>query len=188
MIFSCSDMSDERVSIFIDGSNFYHSTKNILIQGYKIPFQELIDELVKNRKLINVFYYIAKLDPGINYKKYQKHQKFLNVLRTLPKLNVILCNLEKVKIEDGSFRYIVKGDDIQLAHDLLIGAVDDFYDIAIIVSGDADFIPVIKTVRERFKKKIGNAYFRRTSSYKLRKACDFSVNLYKVIFKILNKK
>ena len=89
--------------------------------------------------------------------------------------------------EDGSFSYEVKGDDIYLAHDLLIGAFDNIYDTAIIMSGDADFIPVINTVRNRFKKKVGNGFFRRTSSYKLRQSCDFSVNLSKIIRKLKEK-
>lgn len=68
-----------------------------------------------------------------------------------------------------------------------MGAFDNLYDTAIILSGDADFIPVINTVRKRFKKKVGNGYFRRTSSYKLRKACDFSINLNKVIIELNEK-
>ncbi len=92
-----------------------------------------------------------------------------------------------MKNKDGGFRYDVKGDDVQLAHDLLMGAFKDLYDTAIIVSGDADFIPVIKTIRNEFKKKVGNGYFRRTSSYKLRKSCDFSINLNKVIIELNEK-
>ncbi len=175
----------ERVMILIDGSNFYHSTKSIRKQGYRIPFQKLIDELVRNKELVNASYYIASLDKEINPKKYEEHQRFLNILRKIPNFKVVLCNLEKIKTKDRSFAYVVKGDDIQLAHDFLMGAVDDLYDIAIIVSGDADFIPLIKTVRERYKKKVGNAYFRSTSSYKLRKAGNFSINLYKIISKII---
>jgi len=98
-----------------------------------------------------------------------------------------LCDSRKIAGEDGSVRYDTKGDDVCLTTDLLMGAFDNLYDIAIIVSGDADFIPVIKILRRRFKKKIGNGYFRSSSSYKLRNACDFSVNLKKVIIK-LNKK
>ena len=64
----------------------------------------------------------------------------------------------------------------------------DIYDIAIIVSGDADFIPIINTIRKRFKKKVGNGFFRRTSSYKLRKSCDFSINLNKVLIKVNQNK
>ena len=178
----------ERVAIFIDGRNFYHSTKNLEKKGCEIKFQKLINELVGNRELVNVFYYNALLDKNYNLEKYNKHKKFLDDLKKIPKFKVVLCDWRKIKNKNGSFRYDIKGDDVYLAHDLLIGAFDDLYDTVIILSGDADFIPVIKTIRKRFKKKVGNGYFRRTSSYKLRKACDFSINLYKIIFKTFNKK
>ena len=181
-------MTTKRISIFIDGRNFYHSTKNIEKKGYEIKFSKIIKELVGNRKLINVFYYNALLDKTYNLEKYNKHKEFLDGLKKIPKFIVVLCDWRKITNKDGGFRYDIKGDDIQLAHDLLMGAVDNLYDVAIIVSGDADFIPVIKTIRKRFKKKVGNAYFRRTSSYKLRKSCDFSINLYKVISKTFDKK
>ena len=70
---------------------------------------------------------------------------------------------------------------------MLIGAFDNLYDVAIVMSGDADFIPVINTLRKRFKKKVGNAVFRKTSSFKLRQACDFSVNMNMLIGKLLEK-
>jgi len=180
-------MTSERISIFIDGRNFYHSTKNLEKRGYKTRFPKIIKELVGNRKLIDVFYYNTLLDKDYNLKKYNKHKDFLDDLKKIPKFKVVLCDWRKITNKNGSFRYDIKGDDVQLAHDLLMGAVDNFYDTAIIMSGDADFIPIIKNIRERFKKKVGNAYFRRTSSYKLRKSCDFSINLNKVIIKLNEK-
>ena len=176
-----------RISIFIDGSNFYHSTKRIVEQGYEIDFQEIIKELARNRK-VKTFYYTALLDKDYNLEKYEEHKEFIEDLKKIPNFNVVLCDLRKLKINKNKFRYEVKGDDVYLAHDLLIGAFDDLYDVAIIISGDADFIPVIKTLRKRFKKKVGNAYFRRTSSFKLRKACDFSVNMNMVVGKLIEKK
>ena len=84
--------------------------------------------------------------------------------------------------------YLIKGDDIKLAHDLLMGAVDNTYDTAVIVSGDEDFHPLIKTIKERYKKRVENVYIRSSSSYKLRKACDSSLNISKIISKITDKK
>lgn len=168
-----------RVAIFIDGSNFYHSTKTIREKGYRIDFSKIVNELARGRK-VETFYYTALLDPTYDLEKYEEHKRHIGELRNISKFNVVLCDLRKIKI-GGKFKYEVKGDDIYLAHDLLIGAFDDRYDVAIIASGDADFIPVINTLRQRFKKRIGNAYFRRTSSFKLRKACDFSINMNMLI-------
>ena len=179
------EKKEERVVIFIDGGNFYHSTKNITQKGYEIDLKKIIDELSRGRK-VETFYYTALLDPGYNLEKYEEYKKLLDDLKKIPNFNVVLCDLRKIKI-GKKVKYEIKGDDIHLAHDLLMGAFDNLYDVAIIVSGDADFIPIINTLRMRFKKNVGNCYFRRTSSFKLRKACDFSVNMNMVIGKLLEK-
>ena len=179
--------SNERIAIFIDGRNFYHGVKNIKKDGFKIRLQEIVNDLVRKRKLITVFYYNALLDKKYDPEMYKVHNKFIDIVRKFPKFKVVLCDSRKITEKDGSVRYDTKGDDVCLTTDLLMGAFDNLYDTAIIISGDADFIPVIKILRERFKKKIGNGYFRRTSSYKLRRTCDFSVNLNKTIIGLNEK-
>ena len=47
-----------------------------------------------------------------------------------------------------------KGIDVKLATDLIVGAIDNQYDTAIIVSSDSDLIPAIDWVRHRNKKKV----------------------------------
>ncbi len=169
----------ERVAIFIDGANFHHSTKSIKKRGDKINFKEIIEKLARGRE-VKTLYYTALLDPNHNKDKYKKQKKILSSLKKIPNFKIILCDLKKIRI-NNKIKYEIKGDDINLAHDLLIGAFDNLYHTAIIISGDADFIPVINTLRNRFKKKVGNCYFRRTSSFKLRNACDFSISMNKLI-------
>ena len=53
-------MAKERVAIFIDGSNFYHSAKTLKVHN-KINFHRLITELVGKRLLVRAFYYNAPL-------------------------------------------------------------------------------------------------------------------------------
>ncbi|MDO8508312.1 MAG: NYN domain-containing protein [Nanoarchaeota archaeon] len=177
----------ERVAIFIDGRNFYHSTKRLERKGFEISLEKLVSDLVGSRELVTVYYYNALLDKEYDLRRYEEHNKYLDSLRKIPKFKVVLCDWRKIIEKNGNVRYDIKGDDVYLAHDLLIGAFDNLYDIAIIISGDADFIPVINTLRKRFKKKVGNGFFRRTSSYKLRKACNFSANLNKIIIKLNQK-
>ena len=171
-------MTEERISIFIDGSNLYHSLK--YLDGIKIDFDKLVKELSRNRILIDVFYYIAPLDITSNEEKYWKHQKFLSELEKIPKFKVTLCTLRKYLKENGTLGFEVKGDDVHLANDVLVGAYEDLYDTAILVSGDEDFIPVINTLK-RLNKKTENAFFIGTSSKKLRKLCDKSINLKDII-------
>ena len=63
--------------------------------------------------------------------------------------------LKKLGIQKIEFqRMREKGIDVKLATDLIVGAVDDQYDTAIVVSSDADIVPAIDWIRYRFKKKI----------------------------------
>ena len=171
----------DRVAIFIDGSNLYHSLK--VLKGTKIDFEKLVKELSKDRILVSAFYYIASLDITSNEETYWKHQKFLSELEKIPGFKVVLCTLRKYPKGDGTFGFEVKGDDIHLANDLLVGAYENLYDTAILVSGDEDFISVISTLK-RLKKKTENAFFMSTSSKKLRNICDKATNLKNILDKI----
>jgi uncharacterized LabA/DUF88 family protein len=174
----------ERVIILIDGSNFYYSTAK---KGIRIDFNKLIRELTGNRILVKAYYYVAPLDIKEDEEKYWGHQRFLDKLRQIPKFEVVLCSLKKIK-SDGKYVYFVKGDDVKMSNTLIMGAVEDLYDTAIIVSGDEDFIDSVKITKGRYGKKIENAYFSKSSSSNLRKACDFTINLNKIINKLEIKK
>ena len=164
-------MQKEKVIIFIDGSNLYYSLKNLKIG--RIDFQKLLQLLSKDKLLISTYYYNAPLNISINPKKYWEQQKFFNELNKIPDFKVVLCKLRKHKRKKGGFVFDVKGDDVHLAFDLVSGAYEDLYDIAIIVSGDEDFVPAIKKA-QKLGKKIINAYFKSSSSASLKKTCgDF---------------
>ena len=168
----------ERVSIFIDGSNLYHSLRAIHVE--KIDYQKLVNVLRKERLLISVFYYNAPLDISIDKKKYWEQQRFFDILKKLPGFNIVLCRRKKFKKADGSFGFEVKGDDVYLAIDLVSGAYENLYDTAIIVSGDEDFVPAIQKVK-KLGKKVENAYFIRSSSTTLKKTSDASICINEII-------
>jgi uncharacterized LabA/DUF88 family protein len=167
----------DRVAIFIDGSNLYNSLKKI---NEKIDFQRFIDNVVGNRQLVGVFYYTANLHIEEDEKRYWEHHRFLEELRKISQFNVVLCKLKKISLGENKFKYVIKGDDARLIHDFIVGGYENVYDIAIIVSGDEDFEPMIKTAQKK-GKKIGNAYFKHSSSNLLRKSCNFSICMDKNI-------
>lgn len=173
----------ERVNIFIEGSNLYNNLKKYNI---KINLEDIIKKLETKRHVINIFYYTAELDKTFDKKRYLKHHRFLEKIRKIPNFNVVLCNLRKTKLKDGSFCFEIKGDDVNLATDLIKGAYEDLYDIAIIVTGDEDFIPAINIVKNKHKKVI-NAFFPKSSSYLLRNCCNGSINLKKALLEKNNK-
>jgi len=169
-------METERISIFIDGSNLYNSLKRFHI---KIRVEELIKIFSGLGEIKEIYYYTARLDPDFDKERYLKHERFIKKISEIKNLKVIICNLRKI----SSLRereYIIKRDDIKLANDMLVGAYENSFDTAIIVSGDEDFVPILETIR-RLNKKVINAYFPKNSSYLLRKASSYSINLKKEI-------
>ena len=71
----------ERLAIFIDGSNLYHSLKRCGIK--EIDFNILISELSQEKDLVKVYYYIAPLDIEHDKEKYWEHQRFLENLKKI---------------------------------------------------------------------------------------------------------
>ncbi len=173
-------MEEERVAIFIDGNNLYYSLKDLKIK--KIDFRKLLAILSEKKLLTSTYYYNASLNRGIDEEKYWEQQKFFDVLRKILDFKVVLCRMRKHK-KDGKISFDVKGDDVYLAVDLVSGAYENLYDIAIIVSGDEDFVPAIQKA-QKLGKKVINAYFKSTSSSYLKHICDESFCIDWIINKI----
>jgi uncharacterized LabA/DUF88 family protein len=169
-----------RVSVFIDGNNFYYSLRRIYGNNLSnFNFGKFCDFLTSGDELVNIFYYNAELDKERNFEKYKSQQKFFERLRKIPRLNLILCNLVRRRLK-SEYYYVLKEDDIHLAVDLVLGACDDKYDRAVLVSGDGDFVPAVLAVRGK-GRIILNACFNKNTSVKLKKICNELVKLNKGI-------
>lgn len=178
----------ERVAIFIDGSNFYHSVKDTLnAHDNEVDFTKLIGMLKNDRLLIGTFYYNAPLDRGYNEGVYRRQQRFFAKLGRIPDFKLVLCRMRKIQRKGREPEFTVKGDDIHIATDMLSLAYEDWYDTAILVSGDGDFVPMIKKV-QKLGKKVENAYFQVSCSNYLKSACSSSVLLDEIVQKCLAEK
>ena len=96
-----------RCSVFIDGNNFYHGLRDIYGKNKSLKnfnFEKFISFLKKDRELINVVYYNAKLDKSKNPEKFKSQKEFFDNLIKIPKFNLILCKLLKRKIKGTKFR------------------------------------------------------------------------------------
>lgn len=58
-------------------------------------------------------------------------------------------------------RMVEKGVDSSIVTDLFDGAINNAYDIAVLISNDSDFVPAIQTIQERLNKQIIHVGFRR---------------------------
>jgi len=80
--------------------------------------------------------------------------------------------------------------DVKIAVDLIVGAYDNIYDTAILISSDTDLIPAIKKIRH-LGKKVQYVGFSHQPSFGLLKYTNFSKLLLKddlkpFIFKNIN--
>lgn len=57
-------------------------------------------------------------------------------------------------------RKVEKGVDTAIVTDLFGGAINNAYDIALLVSNDSDFVPAIRTIQDRLNKQIIHVGFR----------------------------
>jgi len=156
----------DRVAIFIDGSNLYHSLQ-ANFKRHNLNYAEFAAKLVGSRQLFRTYYYNILQDSTQWPDTSHEQQDFLDVLRRTPYLEV---RLGTTKMAQGG--PVERGIDIMLATDMLRFAWDNLYDVAVLVSGDSDFAYALQTVKD-FGKYVEIAYFERNTSKNLLDIADY---------------
>jgi len=157
-----------KVIIFVDGSNLYHS----LVSNFgtaKIDLERFCKNLSAGKELVKINYYTSPVSRLDNLNIYKSQQKFLSRIEKISKLVLFLGRLEK----HGNYK-IEKGVDVKLATDLISGAFNHEYDIAILVSNDSDFVPAINEV-QILGKQVWNVNFPKRKSYHLNQICNNTI-------------
>ncbi|MFC2062456.1 NYN domain-containing protein [Chloroflexota bacterium] len=167
---------EDRVALFIDGSNLYHALRNSF-QRHDLNFAEFASRLCGSRRLFRTYYYNVLQDPVQWPDGHRDQQEFLDTLRKTSYLEV---RLGVTKVAQGV--PVEKGVDVMLATDLLYFAWNDFYDVAILVSGDADFAYALQAVKN-MGKHAEVAYFERGISKDLLNVADSRHMLNRGFFK-----
>ena len=163
-----------RVMIIADGTNFslasssYCKENNIKFDMKKLP--ELLVQTLSNKLEEPLTYvktiYSASIPSNFHYKDKQavsKQQNFFEVLRkkcgyTVELYEINFKGKRLLKQDRGSDPWEPKEKcvDIAVATNLLFHK--DEYDIAILITGDRDFLPAITKVRELGKKVIISSF------------------------------
>ncbi len=156
-LFLSKNMGDalKRVAVYIDGSNFYHKMKSPDLNIGNLTnfnFRGLAEWLARGCNIISCRYYIGIVRAEEGNEKGQElrreQQKLFAHLISL-KQNFVI---KRGYIINNNNTYHEKGVDVKLAVDLLVGAYDNIYDVAILISSDTDLIPAIKKVRHLGKE------------------------------------
>ena len=155
----------QRLAAFIDGSNLYHALEENCGR-MDLDFGSFVTKLCGERQLFRAYYYNILQDPERRGAAYQEQQKFLATLYNTPYLEVCL----------GISKYrgdvlVEKGVDIMMATDLLQFAYRDLYDVAVLVSGDADFAYAMQATKN-LGKHVEVMAFPSNLSYELSQTAD----------------
>ncbi|MFX1392193.1 MAG: NYN domain-containing protein [Promethearchaeota archaeon] len=142
----------ERIIIFIDNSNIFKGFQKYRV---KVDYEKLKNILSGNRKLENIFLY-----EGVVYPISPEKKKWYDDLNSKSGY-VIKTSFNKIALNEA----IEKKIDIQIAINIISLAYENAYDTALLVSGDGDFVPVVKKVKEleknvevwAFKYSLANA-------------------------------
>ena len=167
---------ESRIAIFIDGSNLYHALRNNF-KRHDLNFADFTARLCNSRRLFRIYYYNVLQDQTQWPEGYREQQEFLGILRKTPYLEV---RLGGTKVTQGVS--VEKGIDIMLATDLLYFAWNDFYDVAMLVSGDSDFAYALQAVKN-MGKHVEVAHFERGVSKDLLNVADNQHILNRSFFK-----
>ena len=166
----------ETVAVYIDGGNLYRRLKDFNIPKNKNRFNYLafIKYLVGDRGIVSKRYYIGTVKNVDGSKKSEKmvrgQQKFLDGIER----EGFEIKRGKIMYDEGNIRE--KGVDVKLATDLISNAINNKYDMAILVSNDSDFVPAIKEV-QKIGKQVWNINFPKRKSFHLNQICNKRITI-----------
>ena len=87
----------ERVMIFIDGSNLYHSLKNHFDRT-DLDMGRFCRKLLGRRQLIRIYYYNAKVGQKQEPERYKQQQAFFAGVKAIPYTELRLGRLVYTKL------------------------------------------------------------------------------------------
>ncbi|MDD5071884.1 MAG: NYN domain-containing protein [Patescibacteria group bacterium] len=151
---------EQRVGVFVDVSNMYHSAKNLY--GKKVNFKEILKEAVAGRKLIRATTYVIKTESEeeIHFFEALSQQGFEVRMKDL---QIFAGGMKKADWDVG-----IAVDAIKLANKL---------DVIILVTGDGDYLPLVSYLQNTKGCLVEVMAFRQTASSKLIEEADDFTNL-----------
>jgi|WetSurMetagenome_2_1015567.scaffolds.fasta_scaffold45132_2 uncharacterized LabA/DUF88 family protein len=138
----------ERVMVFIDGSNLYHSLKNYFNRT-DLDLGKFTKKIIGKRTHVRTYYYNARVGQKQEPELYKQQQVFFASVNAIPYTELRLGRL--VYTNWPSVPPYEKGTDVQLATDMITHSYKNNYDVAILVAGDNDFAGAVQAVKDNGK-------------------------------------
>ncbi len=150
---------EQRVGVFVDVQNMYYSARHI--HQSKVNFGKILETAVADRKLIRALAYVIKAEAP-------EEQSFFEALDK----QGFEVKYRELQVFFGGAK---KGDwDVGLAMDAV--RLAERLDVAVLVSGDGDFVPLVEYLQNR-GVLVEICAFGESTSTRLREAGDLFFDL-----------
>jgi uncharacterized LabA/DUF88 family protein len=151
---------NQRVGIFIDTQNVYHSAKNLY--GSKVNFGQVVKDALDGRVLIRATAYVITTESG-------DEKSFFEALGKVG----ITTKTKNLQIFAGGAK---KADwDVGMAIDAI--SLSPKLDAVILVTGDGDFIPLVEYLKVTQGCQVEVVSFGKSTSAKLIEIADDFIDL-----------
>jgi len=151
---------EQRVGVFIDTQNLYHSAKNIY--RARVNFGNVLKDAVSDRRLIRARAYVVTTESG-------EEKGFFEALEKIG----IETRTKDLQVFFGGAK---KADwDVGLAVDAITAAPK--LDTVILLTGDGDFIPLVEYLKVHSGCQVEVVSFGKSSSGRLKEAADHFLDL-----------
>jgi len=151
---------EQRVGVFIDTQNLYHSAKNLYRAN--VNFGAVLKEVVGERALIRAIAYVIHTEGGEEKGFFEALEK-VGIETKTKALQIFGSGAKKADWDVG-----LAIDAIKLAPKL---------DAVIICSGDGDFVPLVEYLKTNEGCQVEVAAFGKSTSGKLIEAADDFLDL-----------
>ena len=152
--------SEQRVGVFIDTQNLYHSAKNLY--HARCNFGNILKDAVAGRRLIRARAYAVTTETG-------EEKGFFEALEKIG----IEMRLKDLQVFSGGAK---KADwDVGIAVDAITAAPS--LDTVVLITGDGDFVPLVQYLQMHNGCQVEVVSFGRSSSAKLKDATDDFLDL-----------
>jgi uncharacterized LabA/DUF88 family protein len=151
---------EQRVGIFIDAQNLYHSAKN-LYQA-RVNFGQVVKDVLAGRALIRAMAYVITTEAGDEKAFFEALGK-MGIEAKTKDLQVFAGGAKKADWDVG-----MAVDAIKMAPKL---------DTVILVTGDGDFVPLVEYLQVNEGCQVEVASFGQSTSQRLKEATDEFIDL-----------
>lgn len=151
---------EQRVGVFVDGSNMYHSSKSLYQTN--VNFGKILEQAVGGRKLVRAIAYVIKSSA-------QDEQPFFDALE---KQGFEVKSKDLQVFSSGA----KKGDwDVGIAIDTI--KLASRLDVIVLVSGDGDFAALVQYLQMTMGCRVEVMAFSESASLKLKEVADEFIDL-----------